>query len=62
MTGLTYKFLPDPLLRQPFICTERKNSDNELIAAVTVNYSELDVRPLCILVLDEVEESSVSPS
>ena len=36
MSGLADNFLPDLLLRQPFLGPEREDNDNELTATVAV--------------------------
>ena len=51
MASLADNFLSDPSLRQPFLGSEREDSDNKLIATVAVNPPELDISSCAAIVI-----------
>jgi hypothetical protein len=53
MSGLTDNFLLDPLLRQPFLGSEREDSDNKLIATVVITPPELDISSFAAVALSQ---------
>jgi len=50
MASLTDNLLLDPLLRQPFLSSEREDSHGKLVAAVAISPSEFDISPLGLIV------------
>ena len=51
MASLADNFLSDPLLRQPLIRAKRENSNNKLVAAVTIGPSKLNVSSFAVVVV-----------